>query len=396
MKIPPVLGGAFIIAGTSIGAGMLGLPVVTAQGGLLPAICIYIASWLFMTTTGLLLLEIALRMPKDSNIISMAEKYLGRAGKLCSWFLYLFLFYALSIAYISGGGDLIRDVFSLPTTFSYILFLAILAPFVYIGAGTVDKINRLLMVGLILSFLLFVLFGMRFINLHFLDTMHWGKATLALPVIFTSFAYQGVIPSLTYYLEKNAKKLRCAIILGTTITFLIYLIWEIFILGIVPLEGENGLIQAQEKGLSAIQPLQYHIKTTFSTLSRFFGFFTITTSFLGVSLGVFDFLSDGLHLEKKGKNKILLALLTFFPPFIVAVFNPGLFLTALRYAGGIGCALLLGLIPILMVWSARYWKKDTHKEAIQLKGGKPLLGILILFLIFEFIVEILGEIIRFS
>jgi tyrosine-specific transport protein len=389
MKIPPVLGGTFIIAGTSIGAGMLGLPVVTGEGGFVPAIFIYIASWLFMMTTGLLLLEISLRMPKDSNLISMAGKYLGKFGTVFSWLLYLFLFYSLSVAYISGGGDLIRDVLPVTHFFSYIIFLLILAPFVYFGARMVDSINRFLMFCLIATFLLFVIFGISSIEFEYLQHSNWSKSFLALPVIFASFAYQGVIPSLTYYLKKDAKKLRYSIVFGTLLTFVIYMIWEFLILGIVPPIGENSLQDALKSGLSAIQPLQYHTGyTILATLSRFFGFFTITTSFLGVTLGVFDFLSDGLKISKKGSNKILLAGLTFVPPFIVATLFPGLFLVALHYAGGVGCALLLGLIPILMVYSARYVKKENEPQSIQVKGGKILLFVLILFIVFELSIEV--------
>ncbi len=388
IKIPPVLGGTLIVIGTSIGAGMLGLPVVTGEGGFVPAIFIYVASWLFMMSTGLLLLEISLRMPKDSNLISMSDKYLGKFGKGFSWALYLFLFYSLSVAYISGGGDLIRDVIPISRAGSYVLFIMILSPFVYFGAKTVDSINRFLMVGLIASFLLFVIFGMPSIELSYLEHANWPKALGALPVIFASFAYQGVVPSLTYYLKKDAKKLRYTIVLGTSLTFIIYMIWEFLILGTVPSHGPNSLKEAADLGFSAIQPLQYHsgVKTVV-TLGRFFGFFTITTSFLGVSLGVFDFLSDGLKIAKKGYQKIGLASLTFLPPLIIALLFPGIFLIALHYAGGVGCAVLLGLFPVMMVFSARYIKKEEIPKAEQIKGGKPFLILLALFIVFELLVE---------
>ena len=34
----------------------------------------------------------------------MAEKYLGKKGKIFAGFVYLFLFYSLLVAYVSGGG----------------------------------------------------------------------------------------------------------------------------------------------------------------------------------------------------------------------------------------------------------------------------------------------------
>ena len=92
------IGGALLVGGTAIGAGMLALPVVTGMGGFFPAIVIFIICWLFSACTGLLLLEVCLWMPNDANIISMAHHLLGPIGKISAWILYLFLFYCLTIA----------------------------------------------------------------------------------------------------------------------------------------------------------------------------------------------------------------------------------------------------------------------------------------------------------
>jgi tyrosine-specific transport protein len=90
-------------------------------------------------------------------------------------------------------------------------------------------------------------------------------------------------------------------------------------------------------------------------ISGFFGFFTsicMLTAFLGVSLGLFDFLADGLKLSKSGvQGKYTLAL-TFLPPLAVVLIHPGIYLNALAYAG-ICCVILLLLLPALMAWRGR-------------------------------------------
>jgi len=108
-----VLGGTLIIAGTSIGGGVLALPILTALGGFLPAVLIYFLCWLFMAGTGLLFMEIFLWSDKEINLVSMAKMTLGRGGQIISWVLYIFLFYSLTVAYIAGGGGLVGDVFEL-------------------------------------------------------------------------------------------------------------------------------------------------------------------------------------------------------------------------------------------------------------------------------------------
>lgn len=385
-----LLGGTLLVAGTSIGAGMLALPVVTALGGFMPAFFVYFLCWMFMTCTGLLLLEISLKLPPDANLVTMAGTYLGHFGRVFAWILYLFLFYCLTAAYISGGGSLLANWMGGEGTWKTgLLFLVIFAPFVYAGARMVDRLNLWLMGGLILSYLAFVVLGLPHVKLSSLQTANWGASLIALPVIFTSFSYQGIIPSLTSYLHRDAKKVRIAIIAGTSIAFFIYLLWELLILGIVPVEGEFGLLKAKELGQTAVAPLKHHVAAgSISAIGQAFAFFAIATSFLGVTLGLMDFLADGLQMPKKGMRRLFLAFLTFGPPLVVALINPGIFITALMFAGGIGCALLLGFLPTLLVWIARYGKQGHHGGPIQLSGGKAMLMALFLFVFLELVMEI--------
>lgn len=383
-----VFGGALLVAGTSIGAGMLGLPVLTGLGGFGPAIAVYLLCWLFMTCTGLLLLEICLNMPPDANLISMATAYLGKTGRVVTWVLYLFLFYCLSLAYVSGGGSFLQKWLGFHSyTAGGILFVLLLAPFVYLGTKLVDRMNVFLMIGLIGSYLLFIIFGLPHVNLQLLNEVHWTPAIMALPIIFTSFSYQGIIPSLTTYMQRDAAKIRLAIIAGTTITFFTYLLWEFLILGIVPVSGLEKALHLQQ---TAIQPLREHVPFgPLILVGDIFGFLAIATSYLGVTLGLFDFLADGLRMAKKGSQRAFLAALTFAPPLLIAILKTGIFLSALKYAGGIGCAILLGLIPTMMVWRSRD-RGDTGPR--MLPGGKPVLALLAFFVVLEVAMELLSEV----
>ena len=91
-KTGTLFGGALLVAGTTIGGGMLALPILTGLGGFFPALVIYVLCWLFMATTALLFVEVFLWSPKEVNIISMAEMTMGGVGKVIAWILYLFLF----------------------------------------------------------------------------------------------------------------------------------------------------------------------------------------------------------------------------------------------------------------------------------------------------------------
>jgi len=331
---------------------MLALPVATAEGGFWPALLIYLVCWIFSASTGLLLLEACLWFPKDSNIITLSSHLLGKKGKIASWILYIFLFYCLTIAYAAGGGGFVSAIFSgLPAPLSILLFILLFSPVVYFGTQAVDRLNFILIVGLIISFIAFILIGMGKVNIDLLSTMNWSAAILALPIVFTSFSYQGTVPSMRNYFYGDAKSVSKVILIGSTLPFIVYMIWEYLILGIVPLGGSEGLLVAKELGQNAVTPLKHFSDFPYVyAIGQFFAFFALTSSFLGVTLGLFDFFSDGLKIAKKGwKNKGILYLLVFAAPTIIAMLNPNVFLRALGYAGGIGCALLLGLFPVMMV-----------------------------------------------
>jgi len=388
-----VLGGSLLIAGTSIGVGMLAMPIVTGQGGFIPAFVIYILCWLFMLSTGLLLLEVALQLPKDINFITMTKRMLGNWGKDTTWVVYLFLFITVMIAHVAGGGAVLNELIGtrLPEWAAIVLYVILFSPVVYLGTHSVDRLNLLLMAGVFATYLFFIIVSTKEINLNLLTYKNWGKAWFALPVLFTSFTYQVIIPTLVTYMNRDVRKLRLALIFGTTIPLLVYLIWEFFILGIIPVEGPNGLIEAREQGHNAVMPLVHFVNNRYLLwVSKIFAFFTLTASYIALSLAFVDFLSDGLKLKKTHLNKFYLCLLVFLPPTIITLVYPNLFLKALGYAGGISCAILFGLFPALMAWIGRYKHRYPKKNWL-LPGGKFVLSLLILFFVFEFVIEIIDH-----
>lgn len=383
-----VLGGTLLIAGTTIGGGMLALPVLTSVAGFWPSIVLYFFCWVLMACTGLLFLELSQWFPYGANIISMAQTTLGKPGKLFAWAVYLFLFYSLCVAYIVGCGNILSSVFSIPDWAGPLLFVLLFGPLLSLSNSIVGKLNIYLILGLAFSYLAFVALGLRYVNLSFLSKMDWSQSMRVLPIAFTSFAYQGTVPTLINYLHHDVPRVRKSILIGSFIPFIAYFIWQVLIMGIVPIEGSGGLLDALSKGQNAIQPLAnfIHNPVVFQ-IGQFFAFFALATSFLGVTLGLRDFLADGLKIKETRKRNPLFSFGVLVIPLAIAFFYPHIFLTALDYAGGFGTALLLGLLPIVMVWIKR--NQDPVKHAPQVSGGNVVLGVLGTFVVIEVVSEIL-------
>jgi tyrosine-specific transport protein len=384
----------FLVAGTCIGGGMLALPVATGISGFLPSTFMMSLCWLAMTASALLLLEVNLWLKEGAHVITMASTMLGPVGKIVSWCVYLFISYASIVAYTAAGGSLVINGASnmigldISREWGCLIFIVFFGGIIYLGNRIVGRVNTLLFVAMIVAYIALVLTGIPEVKTELLKHMHWPTSFLAIPLLLTTFSFQTMLPSLTPYLKRNVWALRCAIIAGTTLTFIVYLIWQWLVLGIVPVSGPHSLIRALEVGEPITQFVREHVQSHWvSALAEYFAFFALVTSFLGMALGLFDFLSDGLKIRNEGKGKVILSLLIIIPTFIFAAYFERIFLLALDTSGGFGDSILNGIMPVLMVWVGRYVLKfpDEHRTP----GGKPLLVIVLAFFSFALILETL-------
>ena len=91
------LGSVFIVAGTTIGAGMLAMPLAAAGVGFATTLGLLFILWAVMCYTALLLLEVYQHVPAETGLGSLAQRYLGRYGQWITGFSMMFLMYALRL-----------------------------------------------------------------------------------------------------------------------------------------------------------------------------------------------------------------------------------------------------------------------------------------------------------
>lgn len=391
-----MIGGVLLIVGTSIGGGMLALPVSTAAAGFSNSLFFLILCWLIMVSGALLMLEVNAQFPKGSNIITMAKATLGLPGQITTWFVYLILLYTLLAAYISGGSDvfgaLLRKVqINIADELTAFIFTIVFGAVVFCGIQTVDYVNRGLMFGKLGVYLLLVLIIAPHVETSLLQGGSIKAINSSLMILITSFGFASIIPSLRDYFDDDVISLKKVIIWGSLIPLLCYILWNAVIMGVIKRDGDMGLIallHSDKANSGLILALKEAVHN--NLITGFFSFFTsicMLTAFLGVSLGLYDFLADGLKLPKKGKGAMMLLTVTFLPPLAIVLINPGIYLHALAYAG-ICCVILLLLLPILMAWRSRQLQsiQSNHAGPILLPGGKvslSLLGISAIFLLIK-------------
>ncbi|MCG6402482.1 aromatic amino acid transport family protein [Vibrio fluvialis] len=372
-----LLGSTLIIAGTTIGAGMLALPLASAGIGFSTSLMIMLALWALMAFTALLMVEIHQYADKDATLHTLAKQILGNKGKWIATFAMLFLFYALCAAYIAGGGAQFTNRISEFTGLEVsgptgtLIFTLIVAAVVTIGTSTVDRVNRLLFAGKMVAMVMVLTFLAPNVSQSYLLSMPLGQGLIvaSIPVIFTSFGFHGSIPAIVNYLDGHTPSLRKAIVVGSAIPLVIYVFWQVVTLGVV---SQPDLVD--NAGLSAlIGTLSQTVHQ--SNLGHVIGIFAdlaLLTSFLGVSLGLFEFMGDTIRKKDGNMNRIVASLVTFTPPLMFALFYPQGFIMALGYAA-IALAVLAIFLPLVMV--ARVRRQANSNDYYQVMGGTPALAI---------------------
>ncbi len=375
-----VLGSTLIIAGTTIGAGMLALPIASAGIGFGTSLLLMVGLWALMAYTALLMVELHQYADHSATLHTLAKQILGKKGKYIASFAMLFLFYALCAAYIAGGGgqfaERLEMVFglSLSSTTATVVFTLIVALTVTVGTHAVDKLNRVLFTIKLIAMgsVLFLLAPN--VTQGYLTSLplQQGLIVAAIPVVFTSFGFHGSIPAIVNYLKGDTASLRKAIIIGSSLPLVIYVFWQLVTLGVVQ---QQTLVE--NSGLSNLISLlssTVHVERL-ATIIGVFADLALVTSFLGVSLGLFEYLRDlgrkasaDTSTDSAFAHRALAALITFLPPLCFALFYPQGFIMALGYAA-IALAILAIFLPTVMVAKTRKTKLEQAQSATHYQTG---------------------------
>ena len=373
------VGSTLLVAGTMIGAGMLAMPLTSAEIGLTATVFLLISLWAVLTFTALLFVELYQTADSDAGIGTLAAQYFGKAGRIISTAVLIVFLYALIAAYVSGGGSLLMDL--LPAMgdkdtmnkIAVLVFTIFFGSFIVIGTHSVDKINRVLFFVMIAAFILVLALMLPNIKFDNLMAMPIDNALIisASPVFFTAFGFHGSIPSLNKYLNGNVKSLRIAILVGSGITLFAYFLWQLSTHGLL---SQNEFLQILREDATLNGLVKATLEITQSPIIanavKIFSTLALVTSFLGVALGLLECIEDLLKQSFDiHARRISLGLMTFIPPVLFSLFYPEGFILALGYAGQM-FAFYAVVLPVALVWKAR----SIHPNLpYRVWGGKALL-----------------------
>lgn len=332
-----ITGGSFLVIGTTIGAGMLSLPLITAACGLYLSVVLLIMSWSVMYFTSLKLINICEKHPIGINYTSLIKKKMPRTFQVLFTIFYLLLLYALMSAYTTQGASLIHifdpnqnKAIIIDTAIFIIIFGAIV-----LSTSLSDYVNRSFVSIKLVFYLLYIVCMVFYINHNNVNSKltSFDAIIFAWPTLLPSFGFQNIIPVLYEYQNGDTKAVKKSILIGSITVLIIYIVWIFACLGTLP-QSQYAEIYKNGNTLNLlIQNISNSTQNSFiKTLLSVFINISVITSFICVGLSLYHYIKDTFKRFKITINKITGYLLTYTPPFIFTVFYPKGFILALQYA----------------------------------------------------------------
>ncbi|MBI2664979.1 GerAB/ArcD/ProY family transporter [Candidatus Woesearchaeota archaeon] len=368
-----VLIAAAMLVGTTIGAGVLGLPYVVAKSGAAIGVGHIIIIGLAVILLNLYVGEIVLRTKEKHQLTGYAGQYLGRNGKRLMALSMILLNYGALTAYIIGVGVALSSILPISSLTGSMLFFIPAAAIVYLGLKAVAESESVLtsaVIVLVVSISAIALISESF-QPEKLAAIDLSKIALPFGVVLFAFAGAIAIPEMSEELGKKKKWLKKAIILGGLAPLIIYTLFAIAVVGVT----------GSETSQIATVKLGEALGRNVLIAGNLFAIFAMSTSFLTIGLAMKEMYSYDYKLNSK--HAWLLACGIPIAAFLLGVKE---FILVIGIAGAIAGG-LQGIMIVLMHAKAK--QLGNRKPEYSIANIRAVSSLIILMFIFGIIYSIL-------
>lgn len=363
-----------LLAGTAIGSGMLSLPLVLARYGIWFGCAMMVAFIWVAYFSSIIRAELNIYSQADFALKDVGSFYSGKIASQIGSISLKLLSYSLIAAYLHGLASLLNVFWTIELKYLIALISGISIILLYFSNSLISRINKILFVFLISVFILVTLgvllkSGMNGLKIPEAQELSITSFALVLPIVFTSFGFQGSLHSLTKFVNNDKKVIKRACLFGSIIPAIVYICWFCSTILIIS-NNDPALFEKMLHGnvdvsemimcLSHISKLPY-LKIMFWIISLL----ALLTSIIGVGIAVYD-------EWNRTMNKMRSACITILPSALVAICVPNAFIKILSVSGMI-LVILAIFLPVFLYFKMMQRAEDTTVPASKKFGLVTLL-----------------------
>lgn len=337
---------AFLI-GTVIGAGVLGIPYVVQKSGIYLGIAYIVILGVFALIVNLYVGEVSLRTKGIHELTGYAEKFVGKWGKHALLISLLIEIYGALSAYLIGVSQSFTSIFGLSFEFWLIAFFIAMGLILYRGINVVKGYELFLNAAKIILMLAISIAAFAFFKSQNLAMPQTPDFVMPFGVIMFAFLGITAIPELKQILAHDRKQVKKAIIIGSIIPIIVYILFAIAVVG------------ATGPDITEVATIGLGAKLGFwmAILGSVFAIFSMTTAFLAVSLALIWI----LHYDYK-LNKTLSFILTMIIPIIIAFSGIAGFIKILGVSGAIAGGVTMVLCLVIFHKAKESYERKPEYE----------------------------------
>ena len=312
-----------LVAGAGIGGGVMALPYLVARAGFWPAVLIMLFAYVITVVLHIMVAELSIRTDYSSELLTIFTKHLFRGRNTLRSAFYVLMAVTLVCnlaAYITGAGDILVDLLSIPIVLAEILFFICAATVVFLGLKRV-AINEAVTLAVMLAILAFLVISTFALPTHqpFAPT-RWEPSPLLAVYGMAMFSLSSLfaVPQAASGLQGEKKCLTTAVAVGLLINLFVMIIVTLSVL------------------LSATPVTEVAIVGWAAALggsTRIFGSLFIVLAMLGTFWSISLQLSD-MTKEYFRAGRIWAWLVATSPSFFLALLPVSGFLGLMQIAGG--------------------------------------------------------------
>jgi len=326
-----------IVVGTSIGAGILGLPYAL-KDNLYYGIFALIFVSLIIFGTNVMLTKAMFFTRTKKQLIGYIDFYLGAKGKSIMTIAFALSMYGAIIAYLFGMSTILVQIIGINKFFWFILIMYLVYMVVYNGISWLKRFEFVLTSILVL--LLFIVVFYSLSSTYFSVTnFRFTNANLFFMIGVSVFAFMNMVAlpelnELYRFDKKYIDKLTKIAFLGSLIPLLIYIMFVIAIIGVNALTNDLATVALYDLFNNGI-----------GMVANIIALISMMTSYIALSFGLFQ-----MYKYDYGLSKDESMLFTFFIPIIMLIIIIVLgygFVDILGFTGSVAGG-LQGLLIVLM------------------------------------------------